>query len=423
LVTFDVCHHHIFHKKSVYSLLGAAGFDIIRGNLTIPLKTRETIDELYRVRKKGILRYIMACALCFVSNGDPFQVQQFKALAKKEEANRWGHHLKNVKDMPKVSVVVIEKNEARRIEKCLDSLLAQTYPNIEIVVVDGNSTDGTRELILSKYSRHENLKFIVEPGLGFAHARNIGVKNSTGDIIAFTGGNEFAHPKWIENLVRNFKSNEIGGVYGRMVIADDKGGLLKRFCKFKRDVEFSRVSPDKGFYGRGTNMAFRRSVIEEVGFFDENLCDADDTELAWRVSKRYKILYDSSAIVFHQSGEWESWRSFIKYLWKPIKGHVQAARKNGLLNYYPQTTLLYLAPIFYTSLLIFLFIIRGLIPLLSVLFPAIIGLFIKVTKDYVKFHDTVAFYGLLIYPLQLIIGSVALLTVLIRKDKETAKAL
>ncbi|MCC6019312.1 MAG: glycosyltransferase [Candidatus Verstraetearchaeota archaeon] len=317
-----------------------------------------------------------------------------------------------------VSIIVIERNEIRHIEKCLDSLIAQTYPHIEIIVVDGNSTDGTRELIMSKYSRYKNLKLVIEPGLGFAHARNIGIKNSTGDIIAFTGGNEYAHPRWIENLVKNFKSEDVGGVFGRMAISDEgNGGLLKKFCKFKRDLEFSRISPDKGVFGRGTNMAFRRKVFEEVGFFDESLCDTDDTELAYRVSKKYRILYDPSAVVFHQSGEWESWHSFIRYLWRPVKGHAQAAKKHGLFKYYPQTTALYLAPIILLFILISLFIVGGFLPVILSILLAIIGLFVKVLRNYMKFKNAIAFYGLLFYPLQLAIGSLALLAGLMSKRR------
>jgi len=315
--------------------------------------------------------------------------------------------------MLKVSIVVIEKNEAQYIKKCLDSLLNQTYKNFEIIVVDGSSTDGTPEIILKEYNEYfmnGKIKLVVEPGLGFAHARNIGVKRSSGDIVVFTGGNELAHPLWLENLVKNFNSKDVGGVYGRMAIINGGSGLLKRFCKFKRVKEFSCIAPEKGVYGRGTNMAFRKHIIEEVGFFDEYLCDADDTELAWRVSKKYKILYEPSAVIFHQKGEWENWHSFLKYLWRPIQGHAQAARKNGVFRYYPRTTLLYVAPILYLSLLLFFFAIEGATLSLLALLPVILGLLVTVIKDAIKFNDVGAFYGLLIYPIQLLVGSVALLT-------------
>lgn len=334
-----------------------------------------------------------------------------KLSAKKVELN--GDFLENTKDMPKVSIVVIEKNEVQCIEKCLHSLLNQTYTNFEIIVVDGNSTDGTKELISSRYREYllcGKIKLLVELGLGFAHARNVGVRNSTGEIIAFTGGNEIAHPEWIEKLVSNFKSDEIGGVYGRMMVTNEgDGSLLKRFCAFKRNKDFSKVASEKGIFGRGTNMAFRKHVIEEVGYFNENLCDADDTELAWRVSRRYKILYEPSAIVFHQKGEWQNWRSFLKYLYRPVKGHAQAVRKNGLLQYYPRVTLLYIAPILYTLLLLASLMVGDILLITLLLVIPALSLLGICVMDAVRYHDGVALLGLFVYPIQLLVGSAALL--------------
>ncbi|MEM3522621.1 MAG: glycosyltransferase, partial [Candidatus Bathyarchaeia archaeon] len=84
-----------------------------------------------------------------------------------------------------VSIIVPVKNCKPTIKSLLDSLMKLKYPKdtLEIIIVDGNSKDGTRE-ILKNYS----VKVLEEPGLGLNYARNIGFKNSTGEIIAFTDG-------------------------------------------------------------------------------------------------------------------------------------------------------------------------------------------------------------------------------------------
>jgi glycosyltransferase involved in cell wall biosynthesis len=319
--------------------------------------------------------------------------------------------------VPEVSIVVIERNETRHIKRCLDSLLAQTYPYLEIIVVDGNSTDGTREIISQEYSIGEKIKLVVEPGLGFAHARNVGVRSSSGEIIAFTGGNEFAHPEWVEKLVKNFIPKNTAGVYGCMLVPNGDGGFLRDFCQFKRCKTASETHPEKGRFGRGTNMAFRKCVIEELGSFDEWLCDTDDAEFAWRVGKKYKIVYEPSALIFHQDGEWRSWKAFVRYLWKPMVGQGQAVYKNGILSYSPKTTALYALPIAFSVLLLLLLITRELATLVFAVVLLLLGLLGFVVRDAIKFRSKSSLYGLLFYPMQLVVGSAALLAGLYRALK------
>lgn len=311
--------------------------------------------------------------------------------------------------MPKVSIVVIEKNETRHIEKCLDSLLSQTHPYIEIIVVDGNSTDGTKEIISQEYSKDERIKLVIEPGLGFAHARNVGVRSSSGEIIAFTGGNEFAQRDWVEKLVKSFVKRKVVGVYGCTLVPKEDSGFLTNFCKFKRCKTASETQPERGRFGRGTNMAFTKHVIEEIGLFDEWLCDTDDAEFAWRVTRKYKIVYEPSAVIFHQDGEWRSWKAFVRYLWRPMVGQGQAVYKNGIFDYSPKTTALYVLPIVLLVLLLLLLINREVAAFVSLLILLPLGLLGFVVVDAVRFRNKSALYGLLLYPMQLLVGSIALL--------------
>jgi glycosyltransferase involved in cell wall biosynthesis len=87
----------------------------------------------------------------------------------------------------KVSVILLTKNSAATIQKSLESIFQQTRQPKEVVVVDGSSSDGTLDIV-KKYP----VKLVSEPGLGFGHARNVGVQNDSGDIIFFIDSDCYA---------------------------------------------------------------------------------------------------------------------------------------------------------------------------------------------------------------------------------------
>ena len=84
----------------------------------------------------------------------------------------------------KVSIVIPSYNAARYVKEAVDSALAQTYKNVEVIVVDDGSTDGTKK-ILAPYSESKKIRYIYEENKGLAGARNTGIKNSSGEYVAF----------------------------------------------------------------------------------------------------------------------------------------------------------------------------------------------------------------------------------------------
>lgn len=108
--------------------------------------------------------------------------------------------------MSLVSVIVPVYNVAEYVDSCLKSLLGQTYKDIEIVVVDDGSTDNTPEVCSEMSRRDPRIRVINQPNRGVSAARNKGVSKARGEYVCFVDGDDIAHPKMVERLVRSLES-------------------------------------------------------------------------------------------------------------------------------------------------------------------------------------------------------------------------
>ena len=193
----------------------------------------------------------------------------------------------------RVSVIVLTKNSASTVQKSLDSIFHQTRKPDEVVVVDGNSADGTLEVV-----KNYPVKLVTEPGLGFGHARNLGVENSVGEFVFFLDSDCYAEPDWIEKALAHFDSgSEIAGVTGQTRLWNTESGV----ARFLACVGGRVNMPKQSMYVKiapTMNLALRRSVVDEVGGFDETLVRCEDTDLTYKVSGQHKIVYEPEAVVW-----------------------------------------------------------------------------------------------------------------------------
>ena len=193
----------------------------------------------------------------------------------------------------RVSVILLTKNSASTVQKSIESIFQQTRQPDEVVVVDGDSGDDTLEIV-KKYP----VKLVTEPGLGFGYARNLGVKNASGDILFFLDSDCYAEPNWIENALRHFDGNpEIVGVTGQTHLWNTDSPVA-RFLAYvggrvnmPSEKRFVKIAPTM-------NLALRRKIIDEVGGFDETLIRCEDTDLTYKISERHKILYDPNVNIW-----------------------------------------------------------------------------------------------------------------------------
>jgi glycosyltransferase involved in cell wall biosynthesis len=188
-------------------------------------------------------------------------------------------------DKPLVSVIIPAYNAGRYIKEAVDSALAQTYKNCEVVVVDDGSTDNTRQ-VLAPYIDAGKIKYIYQENKGLAGARNTGIKNSSGEYITLLDADDIFLPRKIERQV-NFleKHPECDICYCDLYhfYEDKPDQLLKLNYRYYSGKE---VLPHliAGNFIAPISVVARRTVFERFGYFDETLKRSEDIEFWLRIA-------------------------------------------------------------------------------------------------------------------------------------------
>lgn len=209
-----------------------------------------------------------------------------------------------------VSVIIITFNNKDVLAETIDSLLKQTYPNFEIIVVDNNSTDGTSDLIKNKFPDVSYIKSDIN--LGFAGGNNLGLKQANGEYIALLNNDAVAQPEWLAALVEAMNKHDDVGVCASKMIAfgtkelDSAGdGYSTSLKGFKRGEgeDKGRYDTQEYVFGACAGAAlYRRKMLDEIGFFDADFfLIHEDTDLNFRAQlSGWKVLYVPSAVVHHK---------------------------------------------------------------------------------------------------------------------------
>jgi glycosyltransferase len=186
----------------------------------------------------------------------------------------------------KVSIITAVFNSKPHIETCMRSVLSQTYRNIEYIIIDGGSTDGTIEII-KKYG-NKVTKWISEPDNGIYDAMNKGIRKASGDVIGILNADDiYANDKVIEKVADMFIQNEVDSCYGDLLYVDKNNtDKIIRYWKSQpyRDVLFKRgwMPPHPTFF-------VKKEVYEKYGYFNADFKIASDYELMLRFLEKHKI--------------------------------------------------------------------------------------------------------------------------------------
>jgi GT2 family glycosyltransferase len=179
----------------------------------------------------------------------------------------------------------------------------------ELIIVDNNSNDNTKEVIdsfINKSSLH--VKYVIERHQGISHARNMGIREARGHIIAFTDDDCIVDRYWITAISKEFHADEsIAGIGGRVLLYNK----LDRPVSIRVHEERTILSSTDRIlkFMIGCNMAFARPVFDEIGIFDTDFgvgsrfASTEDLDFLYRVYKKgLKIVYSPDILVYHNHG-------------------------------------------------------------------------------------------------------------------------
>jgi serine acetyltransferase/GT2 family glycosyltransferase len=185
----------------------------------------------------------------------------------------------------------------------MDSVLAQTFNDFEVIVVNDGSTDNTEEVV-KQYLTDSRVRYICQENSGQAHAKNTGIMNTSGSFIAFLDADDFWAPDKLERQLPFFDDPQVGVVYSTAKYIDEnakplnlnlnkylqpKEGIITRHLLFDNFVPFS-------------SSVVRREVFDKVGLFDESLGMGIDWDLWLRASLHYKFRYVDYPLLYYRIG-------------------------------------------------------------------------------------------------------------------------
>lgn len=202
----------------------------------------------------------------------------------------------------RVSVVVANYNMGRYVVEAVESILAQTYPVHEVNVVDDGSTDNSRD-VLRRYQDHPVVRVFLQPNGGQAKAKNKGIREATGEFIAFLDADDLWIPEKLERQLPYFDSDpELGVVHTNFVLIRPDGTPIGTPKRTYHDGWIAdRLIIDN--FVNGMASVVRRECFEKVGLFDESIPMGIDYDLWLRISPHYKFLFvDEKAYLYRQ---WE----------------------------------------------------------------------------------------------------------------------
>ncbi len=262
---------------------------------------------------------------------------------------------------PLVSILIPHHHGVAILKDCLESLRETTYRPHEVLLVDNNSSDGSRAYVRK---HHPAVRIIRNSkNFGFAKASNIGIREAHGSLVVLLNNDTEVEPGWLEPLVQVFADARVGAAAPKLKSLKNRqafdyagaaGGFLDKFgYPFCRGRLFETVEEDTGqydtpmdiFWATGTAMAIRKAVIAETGGIDEDFfMHMEEIDLAWRIHLRgYRIRYVPSSVVYHVGGASLKRNSFMKIYFNHRNSLLMLIKNyewHTLLRYLPRRLML-----------------------------------------------------------------------------------
>jgi glycosyltransferase len=186
----------------------------------------------------------------------------------------------------KISIITSVYNNRETIAEAMESVLGQTYSNIEYIIVDGGSTDGTVDIIKSYQERLG--AFISEPDKGIYDGLNKGIKLATGEVIGFLHSDDlYENNTVIEKVAQAFKNNALDSVYGDLTYVNKTDP--DKVIRYWKSGEFTLKKLHQGWMPPHPTFFVKRAIYEQQGLFDTSFKIAADYDVMLRFLGKNKI--------------------------------------------------------------------------------------------------------------------------------------
>jgi glycosyltransferase involved in cell wall biosynthesis len=185
-----------------------------------------------------------------------------------------------------VSIITAVFNNKSHIADCITSVLNQSYKNIEYIIIDGGSTDGTRDVI-KKYDGKIS-KWISEPDNGIYDALNKGIKLASGDVIGFLHADDvFAHNNIIETIVSEISKRKTDSCYSDLVYVESKN--IDKVIRYWKSCPYNDTLFYRGWMPPHPTFFVKKEIYDKYGSFNTHFKIASDYELMLRFLVKYRI--------------------------------------------------------------------------------------------------------------------------------------
>ncbi len=227
--------------------------------------------------------------------------------------------------MPKVSVIIPTYNRANLLPRAIKSVLNQTYPNFEIIIVDDGSTDNTKNVVTEFQKKDNRIKYFYQTHFGGPpKPLNLGIHNAIGEYVTFLGSDDEFSPRYLEKLLKPFESSEknIDVTSCNVLIIDERSKVLKEISKPKNTNNEYIIKTSLTHNYIFGNIFVKRKMFEKVGFFDENLKICEDFDMWIRLAKsgcKFRFVYEPLYIIHTHPNQ--------------ISSSVDTKKRIGIANY------------------------------------------------------------------------------------------
>lgn len=207
----------------------------------------------------------------------------------------------NISGIPKITVITVVYNGVSTIEATILSVASQTYPNVEHIVIDGDSTDGTMDII---YSHQDKIAVIrSEPDRGMYEAMNKGLALATGDVVGFLNADDiYADSHVLEKIAQTLDAQQVDACYGDLVYVDKED--RSRVVRYWKSQPYYEGLFEKGWMPAHPTFYANRCVYNKYGDYDLAFRRQSDFELTLRflVVHKIKTVYIPKVLVRMRSG-------------------------------------------------------------------------------------------------------------------------